>query len=1189
MTRSGPVARACLALATCAMAAVVALPSAASAEVPPYSLPVTLPGAKQSPPVDANAPYTPVVMDLIHQLEPSSPPTRDELANASQLLHDGPNGSCHNVGPVSAPTGTNPSIAPICWTDAQGVLNTSGPNARGSTAPMTLMGLASSFDLGLANAWGQTEGLESRAFMVTGMFGPQTDLDRLPNWGRNLTTTGEDPFLSGTMVSAQINGIQGVGAMSQMKHFAVYNGQNQNINTDIGDQGLHENYLTPYEYGFVDAKAAATMCSYQLFRDTSTHLPANVSSITQSSPFAAGLIPPTWNLGESHYACENPLILNYVLRGLWHSQALVGSDYPATHSTSGILQGEDQEMPTRNGFFSSDTGNPNTDPTGSTCLMGTGADQLQVDCSVPGATHAGGIPGPNCPANGCKLVDAVVNGTMPLAVFNQSLARILYQEQRFGILGCDQTPVSSLCTNPGGVGSDRTGTAPLPLGSTSGTPVLGTKYGDAAIVEKYSEMGATLVKNSQSALPLDASSLSDGDILVAGANANHTVADPTNEASTGFIDRNAINPLQQLKEFSGKPNAFTFAPANDPTGYPVPSSALSRSNSTVTGNLERTGPGAGNDSSLDFTATSAAGQLAPGSYAWTGYVYVPNTDTYTFAFQQSSAVANANVTVTFDGTARTLANAANVYGNTVPGTPTNAGYTEPLLVNRTFSAGSLTGGTFHPITITFNNDSGAPASLRFAYSRAQGDIDQAAAMAAGKKAAIVFVNDGVGASTSTPNPDLAGTTISGVRQLSDASTDLIDAVAAANPNTIVVMNTQNPVLMPWFDSVKSVLEMWFAGQEGGTSTARLLLGLATPGGHSSMTWPKNATDTIWGYNEPAGALYPGSPGGRHPERLNGNGGCAVITGSGATCPTATGTVESEGIYAGYRYFDKLGIAPQVPFGYGLSYTTFGYSGLTVTPRLDGSVDVSFDVKNTGTRAGDEVAQVYVGAGPNRPGIQQAVRSLHGYQRVSLDPGQTKRVSISLNARSFQYWDETTQQWLNNYGQRRIWVGDSSASADLPLSALTTPIPAGSGATGGVGGDVPATLSLTLGAPATFGAFTPGVTKDYGAAMTANVVSTAGDGALSVSDPSSNATGHLVNGAFSLPSALQAKASSPAGDGFAFAPVGGSASPTALLGYHGPVSNDPVSIAFQQHIDANDALRTGTYSKTLTFTLSTTQP
>jgi beta-glucosidase len=1168
------------------MAAVVALPSAASAEVPPYSLPVTLPAPKQSPAVDANAPYTPVVLDLIHQLEPSSPPTAEQLANASKLLHDGPNGSCHNVGPVSAPTGTNPSIAPICWTDAQGVLNTSGPNARGSTAPMTLMGLASSFDLGLANAWGQTEGTESRAFMVTGMFGPQTDLDRLPNWGRNLTTGGEDPYLSGTMVSAQINGMQGVGAMSQMKHFAVYNGQNQNLNTDIGDQGLHENYLTPYEYGFVDAKAAATMCSYQIFRDTSTHLPANVSAVTQSSPFAAGLIPPTWGLGESHYACENPLILNYVLRGLWKSQAFVGSDYPATHSTSAILQGEDQEMPTQAGFFSASnslTATQQVDATGSTCADASGA---KVDCSAAGAIHVGGYPGPGCPTYGCTLVGAVLNGTIPLAVFNQSLARILYQEQRFGILGCDQTPVSSLCTNPGGVGSDRTGTAPLPLGSSSGTPVLGTKYGDAAIVERYSEEGATLLKNTQSGLPLDASSLSDGDVLVAGANANHTVADPTNEASTGFVDRDAINPLQQLKEFSGKPGAFVFAPANDPTGYPVPSSALSRSNSTVTGNLERTGPGAGNDSSLDFTSVSSAGQLAPGSYSWSGYVYVPTTDTYTFAFQQSSSVPNANVTFTFDGTARTLANAANVYGATTPGTPTNAGYTEPLLVNRTFSAGSLTGGTFHPVTITFNNTSAGPASFRFAYSRAQGDIDQAAAMAAGKKAAIVFVNDGVGAVSNTPNPDLNGTTISAPVQLSAASNNLVNAVAAANPNTIVVMNTANPVLMPWFDSVKSVLEMWFAGQEGGTSTARLLLGLANPGGHSSMTWPKNATDTIWGYNEPAGALYPGSPGGRHPERLNGNGGCAVIAGSGATCPTATGTVESEGIYSGYRYFDKLGIAPQVAFGKGLSYTTFGYSGLTVTPRLDGTVDVGFDVKNTGTRAGDEVAQVYVGPGPDHPGIQQAVRSLRGYQRVSLDPGQTKHVSISVDQRSFQYWDETTQQWLNNYGSRRIWVGDSSATADLPLTATTTPIPAGSGATGGVGGDVPATLSLTLGTPATFGAFTPGITRDYNASMTANVISTAGDGALSVSDPSSTATGHLVNGAFSLPSALQAKATSPAGDGFAFAPV---SSATALLSYHGPVSNDPVSLQFLQHIDANDALRTGTYSKTLTFTLSTTQP
>src|SRR4051812_3899728 len=145
-------------------------------------------------------------------------------------------------------------------------------------------------------------------------------------------------------------------------------------------------------------------------------------------------------------------------------------------------------------------------------------------------------------------------------------------------------------------------------------------------------------------------------------------------------------------------------------------------------------------------------------------------------------------------------------------------------------------------------------------------------------------------------------------------------------------------------------------------------------------------------------------------------------------------------------------------------------------------------------------------------------------------------------------------------------------------------------TGGAGASVPATLALTLGTPASFvGGFTPGVAKDYTASSTANVISTAGDATLSIADPSATATGHLVNGAFSLPSALQAKAASPAGTGGALKDVGGSSAPTSLLTYSGPISNDPVAVTFQQHIGSSDALRTGSYTKTLTFTLSTTTP
>jgi len=134
----------------------------------------------------------------------------------------------------------------------------------------------------------------------------------------------------------------------------------------------------------------------------------------------------------------------------------------------------------------------------------------------------------------------------------------------------------------------------------------------------------------------------------------------------------------------------------------------------------------------------------------------------------------------------------------------------------------------------------------------------------------------------------------------------------------------------------------------------------------------------------------------------------------------------------------------------------------------------------------------------------------------------------------------------------------------------------------VGGNVPATLSLTLGTPATFGGFTAGITKDYDAQMSANVISTAGDATLSVADPSANTPGHLVNGAFSLPAALLAKANAGS-----YSTVG--SAPANLLGYSAPISNDNVTIGLRQHIDANDALRTGTYSKTLTFTLSTTAP
>ena len=143
--------------------------------------------------------------------------------------------------------------------------------------------------------------------------------------------------------------------------------------------------------------------------------------------------------------------------------------------------------------------------------------------------------------------------------------------------------------------------------------------------------------------------------------------------------------------------------------------------------------------------------------------------------------------------------------------------------------------------------------------------------------------------------------------------------------------------------------------------------------------------------------------------------------------------------------------------------------------------------------------------------------------------------------------------------------------------------------GQVGGTVPATLSLTLGTPATFGAFTPGVARDYFTRASANVISSAGNATLSVADPSSTNTGKLVNGSFALPQTLQARARNAATTSPAYNNVGSAASPLNLLTWDNPISNDAVTLEVKQSIGANDALRTGTYSKTLPFTLSTSAP
>jgi len=148
-----------------------------------------------------------------------------------------------------------------------------------------------------------------------------------------------------------------------------------------------------------------------------------------------------------------------------------------------------------------------------------------------------------------------------------------------------------------------------------------------------------------------------------------------------------------------------------------------------------------------------------------------------------------------------------------------------------------------------------------------------------------------------------------------------------------------------------------------------------------------------------------------------------------------GGIQGNGIFQGYRWFDKNGYTPLFPFGHGLSYTTFEYRDLVLKAEKGGTVRVSFIVQNKGDVAGTVVPQVYVGAAPSP--IEQTVRALRGFDRVELRPNEAKRVEITLDPRSFQYWDEATHAWTFLAGTRTIWVGDSSR--DLRLSGDVTPM------------------------------------------------------------------------------------------------------------------------------------------------------
>lgn len=275
-------------------------------------------------------------------------------------------------------------------------------------------------------------------------------------------------------------------------------------------------------------------------------------------------------------------------------------------------------------------------------------------------------------------------------------------------------------------------------------------------------------------------------------------------------------------------------------------------------------------------------------------------------------------------------------------------------------------------------------------------IAAAASVARDADVAIVFV--GRSGEWDTEGADLLDIKLPGRQD------ELVSAVAKANKRTIVVLQTGGPVEMPWLDQVSAVLEAWYPGQEAGHSIADVLIGKAEPGGRLPQSFPVRWNDNP--VHSQDREIYPGLAGKVRYE---------------------------EGVFIGYRHYDRQGIEPMFPFGFGLSYTSFELSDLAVDDSKfdpDGVVSVYVTVANTGARAGSEVVQLYVG--DEASSLPRPAKELKAFAKVHLAPGETARVKLDLRDRDFAFYSVEAKHWLVEPGAFSLLVGTSAT--DIKLSA-----------------------------------------------------------------------------------------------------------------------------------------------------------
>ena len=515
---------------------------------------------------------------------------------------------------------------------------------------------------------------------------------------------------------------------------------------------------------------------------------------------------------------------------------------------------------------------------------------------------------------------------------------------------------------------------------------------DMKVVEKTSQDSAVLLKNQGHALPITPTDLKSLAVIGPGAGQTITIG-LSMEKALGIPGREPSPLAAMMRATDNLPDRHvTYAVADDMTGSPIPASLFFHSGQPGLVREKSKGQTAGIDPMVNFTVKNGHALPAGTSFTWRGTLEIPKNGTYWIYLQLLGCSAQLEI----DG--MPAGNSAGLFehGDYVQPAEDNVVPTTDNLddVRR---AVYLAKGS-HSLLLTEQGDgSGRPVQIRLNWmTPAARQRDHQAALDAARHASKVVI---FAWARNRPEYDLPGD-----------QDQLIAEITKINPNTIVVLNNSQPIALPWLDKVKAVLEMWYPGDGGGVATANVLLGRDSPAGRLPFTWAERLDQYV--SHDPA-----------HPERSSDG-----VDGK---------TTFSEGIFVGYRWFDAQKIEPLFPFGFGLSYTTFEYSGLKVENAEDGGLDVKFRLRNTGTVASDEVPQVYLDAPEKPQGCAQfAVRALVAFDRVHLNAGETKALTLHVPSRLLEYWSTKANRWVRTAGPRKLQVGASSR--DLRQEATIPP-------------------------------------------------------------------------------------------------------------------------------------------------------